>query len=437
MTREASPHSPATSGELLAWAMYDWANSAYSTLSITILNGYLLHFVFPAEHWQRTGDVVWAWGIGASMMAAGICSPICGAWADAQANKRGWLAASALSGAAATIALALVPVDRPWLITACFIVASFAFELSLGFYNGFLPELADEEQANRVSAWGFGLGYLGGGLALAIAMAIMQLGPALGLPETVDQLRVGLILLGAWWAIFSLPAILFLRDRGVPRSQRAPAVQLAQQSLRAVLGTLVSIRTLPTLAMFLLGFLFYNDAVQTVISQASTFATRELSFSTGELAGVILMIQFLAFPGAIVVGRLADRWGAVRALWLCWIAWGAILLTAYFVTSKPAFWALAIFVALVLGGVQSVSRAVMATLTPANRAAEFMGFFNLSGKATSFMGTFLFGAIVMATDSARLAIVSLLGLLILGAALAGRIDLVRGRHEAEQLSDAS
>ncbi|MBL8826119.1 MAG: MFS transporter [Planctomycetaceae bacterium] len=417
-------------GELWAWAMYDWANSAYSTLSITILNGYLLHVVFASDTWQRTGDVVWAWGIGASMFLAGLCSPVCGAWADARANKRGWLAGSALTGALAMIALAGTPVEYPWVITALFILAAFMFELSLAFYNGFLPELTDEHSINRVSAWGFGLGYIGGGLSLVVAMLLLQFGPAVGLDSLAAQLRAGLVLLGVWWAVFSLPAIMMLRDRAPPRVIGSSDQSIVVRSFRQVGSTLLHIRALPMLFLFLLGFLFYNDAVQTVISQASTFATRELSFTSAELAQVILMIQFVAFPGAMAVGRIADRWGAMRALWLCWILWGVLLVVAYFITTKLMFWCLGVVVALVMGGIQSVSRSVMSQLTPPDRAAEFMGFFNLSGKTTSFMGTFLFGLIVLQTGSARLAIVSLLGLLLVGVAIAGRIDLARGRREA-------
>jgi UMF1 family MFS transporter len=417
--------------------MYDWANSAYSTLSITILNGYLLHVVFAHETWGRTGDVVWAWGIGASMFIAGLCSPICGAWADAQANKRGWLAASAFFGSGAMIALACVPVSYPWVIAILFVISAFAFELSLGFYNGFLPELTDEQSINRVSAWGFGLGYIGGGLSLVVAMLFLQFGPRIGLVDLSMQLRAGLVLLGLWWAIFSLPAIMTLRDRAPPRTLGSTRLEMARRSFGQVVSTLLNIRKLPMLALFLLGFLFYNDAVQTVISQASTFATRELAFNSSELAQVILMIQFVAFPGAIVMGRIADRWGAMRALWVCWLLWGLLLVAAYFITTKAMFWCLGVVVALVMGGIQSVSRSVMSTLTPSDRSAEFMGFFNLSGKTTSFMGTFLFGAIVLWTDSARWAIISLLGLLLAGVAIAGKIDLVRGKRDAEQTAESN
>ena len=414
--------------------MYDWANSAYSTLSITILVGYLLNVVFDpkdtSHNWGTIGPVVWAWGNGIATFIAAICSPICGAWADSQANKRGWLAACALGGSTAMTVLAIVPSTWTWAIVGLFIAACFCFELSLAFYNGFLPELADDNSMNRVSAWGFGLGYIGGGTALILAILLTKFGSAIGLPTIDLQLRAGLGLLGVWWAVFSLPAILILRDRSLPSQSSGGSLETARKAIASVGNTLRHVRRLPVLACFLVGYMFYNDAVQTVISQASTFAVRDLSFTTAELAQVILMIQFLAFPGAMLMGWLSDRLGATRALHICLAIWSALLLGAYFVNTKAEFWVLGAFVALVMGGVQSVSRAIMGTLTPADRAGEFFGFFNLSGKTTSFMGTFLFGLIVILTDSARLAIVSLLLLLVIGWAIVSRVNLRLGREQA-------
>jgi len=429
-TAAESASGPASRGEIVAWAMYDWANSAYSTLSITILHQYLLRIVFGDPSWGTTGQVVWAWGISASMLIAGALSPVVGAWADAQAAKRRWLGATALLGAAACVGVGVAPLSQPWLVVALFVLAAMSFELSLGFYNAFLPELANERTMNRISAWGFALGYIGGAIALVIAMVIISLGPSIGLPTITDQLRVSVMLMGIWWGVFSLPAIFMLRDRATPRALADGWLATARQSFVDVGRTLRHVRMFPALAIFLLGFLFYNDGVQTVISQASTFATQELAFTTAELAQVILMIQVLAMPGALAIGWLADRWGQKQALYLCLAIWVGLLASAYFITTKPQFWWLAVGVALVLGGIQSVSRAIMGHLTPASRTAEFFGFFNLSGKSTSFMGTFAFGLIIGTTHSARLAIISLIVFVVLGWLIVSRVDLYRGRQQA-------
>lgn len=418
------------STEVLAWSTYDWANSAYSTLAITILVNYIQRVVFPSETYGTTGAVVWAWGISGSMLIAAILSPIVGAMADANANKRTWLAITGLGGAAAGVGLGMVPPAWPWAVVALFFLTSLMFELSLGFYNGFLPEIADEQTMNRVSAWGYALGYIGGAMALILAILVIQFGDRIGIGSVSGQLRLGLVIMGVWWGLFTLPAIWVLRDRRQPPAHRKPFAAAARQAIGEVGRTLKNVRRYKMLAIFLLGFLFYNDGIQTVISQASTFAINDLGFDTSELTSLILMIQFLAMPGALLVGWLGDRIGQKQTLMACLAIWVGIVLTAYFIHSKLPFWILGVVLALVMGGTQSVSRAIMGMMTPERRTAEFFGFFNLTGKATSFMGTFLFGLVILLTESSRQAIVSLVVLFLLGWALAARVNVAQGRRQA-------
>lgn len=450
---------PGRPREILAWAMYDWGNSAYSTLSITILVAYIQKVVLPyrweplARAWPvveqidfpgssdllvwawgvalsiKWGPVVWAWGISLSMLIAALLSPVLGAVADANSSKRKWLAATALSGAATGVLLACVP-NWPWLVVLLFVAMSLCFELSLGFYNGFLPEIADEQSINRISAWGYALGYLGGALALVLALLILQYGHLVGLPDKVVQLRAGILIMGLWWGVFTLPTLWILRDRGRPPRQKQPMPAAARDALGEVRRTLGNIRLYRMLALFLLGFLFYNDGIQTVISQSSTFALEDLKFSENELALLVLMIQFVALPGALLVGYLADWLGQKPTLIGCLLIWVGLVVAAFFVTTKPPFWVLGAVLALVLGGTQSVSRAIMGLMTPPRHTAEFFGFFNFSGKATSFLGTFLFGLIIWTTGSPRKAIVSLLVFFLLGLAIVAWVNVQRGRRQA-------
>ena len=425
--------------DVLAWCCYDWANSGYTTLLITVFVVYIQRFVFGAEAWGDTGAIVWAWGVSASMLVGAVLSPVLGALADAHGSKRFWLSITAMGGGVACITLALVPPQSVWLATACFLVANLCLELSLTVYNGFLPEIADEEEMNRVSAAGMGWGYFGGGLALLIAMLLLSKGEFLG--DTQNRLRWCIALTGAWWSLFSLPTVLILRD------QRHEKVQSATASRRAVTtavteaySTLRQIRRYGPLALFLVAFLFFNDGVQTVISQSSTFALEEIHFSESELVGVILMVQFLAVPGAIAVGWLADRIGRKETLIGCLLVWIGLLLSAWFIHSKAAYWWMAVGVAMVLGGTQSVSRAIMGVLTPKEQAAKFFGFFNLSGKATSFMGTFVFGLTIAMTGSSRIAVVVMLVFFVVGLAVLLRVKLpqrstvVSSVHESESTS---
>jgi UMF1 family MFS transporter len=410
--------------------MYDWANSAYSTLSITILVVYLQRVVFPPDSWGQMGPVVWAWGIALSMLCGAVLSPLLGALADAQANKRKWLAVTALSGAVAAVLLSLMPPSFYVPVVLLFFWMSLMLELSLTVYNGFLPEIAAEDEMNRVSAWGYGFGYVGGGIALALAMLLMKYGVFLGLASLESQLRCGLLIMGLWWGLFTVPTILVLRDAGHPSQREQSVVSAAKSAVADITTTLRNLGSYRTLAWFLVGFLFYNDGVQTVISQASTFAlSPDLNFSESELAGLILLIQFLALPGAIAIGRLADYLGQKKTLLICLAVWMGTLVAALRINQKFEFWILGGVIAIVMGGTQSVSRSLMGVMTPKDQSAKFFGFFNLSGKATGFFGTFSFGMIVAVSGSPRLAIFGLIPFFMIGAAIISRVNVSRGVEE--------
>lgn len=415
--------------DVLAWAMYDWANSAYSTLSITLLAAYIQKVVLPGH----LGPVAWAWVISASMLVAGLASPALGALADANASKRRWLAGTALAGATAAVVLGLLPPTCVWGVLAAFFLTALMFELSLVFYNAFLTEISQSENMGRVSALGFSLGYLGGALALVGGVLLMRFGPRVGLHDLASQLRAGLVLMGCWWALFTLPALVVLRDRPARNPLKLPLGQAVRRAAGEVLHTLRSVRRYRMVALFVVAYLFYNDGVQTTISQASTFALGELGFTPGELVSVILMIQLVAMPGAMLVGYLADKWlGQKPTLVILLAVWAGLLVAALWIHTKWQFWILGAVVALVMGGTQSVSRSIMGLMTPERHTGEFFGFYNLSGKATAFLGTFLFGLVSLVTGSSRLAIASLLVLFLVGWALLARVDVEQGRREARR-----
>jgi MFS transporter, UMF1 family len=421
--------TPARTREIVAWALCDWANSAYSTLLITIVVSYLQAFVLPGD----AGILAYGWGLGISMFIAAWLSPILGAMADARASKRSWLLCTSFTGATCSVLMGLVPPTwqyGPVCFMTLFFLASLAFELSFSFYNGFLPEIADEESMNRVSGYGYAAGYFGGGVALAVAIAALSIGSRFGL-RTESGLRVGLVIMGLWWALFTLPAAFILRDRNPPRGKALGFVATARHAIGEVLHTLSRIRSYSVLALFLLGFLLYNEGIQTVMSQASVFAREVLQMTPSELGMVVLMIQFVATPAALGVGWLGDRLGAKTTLLMCLLIWCGLLVAAFFITTKAQFWYLGVVLAMVMGGTQSISRAIMGSMTPTAKTAEFFGFFNLSCRATSMFGPILFAQVLVWTKSANLAILSLLVFIVAGMMIVLLVNQPRGIAQAK------
>ncbi|HVX16347.1 MAG TPA: MFS transporter [Pirellulales bacterium] len=429
----ATPSRKGTTREIVAWAIYDWANSAYSTLSITVLVSYIKDDVLPGD----AGTILLGVGLGVTTFASALISPIVGAVADTNCSKRRWLAGTALSGAVASMLMFLATPDLAWLMIVLYVISVLGMELSQGFYNAFLPEIAEDEWMGRVSAWGYAAGYVGGGLALSLVVLLLMFGRHIGLPDDLVFLkRLGLLLMGLWWGVFTLPTVLILKDRTRPGNQRKPFLEAARVAFNDVGRTLKSIRSYRMLTIFMLGFLVYNDGVQTVVSQASVFAIERLEMKAQELAGVVLMIQFIALPGALAVGWLGDRIGQKPALMMCLAVWTAILALSFLVTEKWHFWCMAAATALVLGGTQSVSRAIMGLMTPPEKTGEFFGFFNFSGKATSVFGPVFFALVLTKTKSPNMALVSLLAFFVVGWAIVAPLNVAEGQRQARTTGEA-
>ena len=420
--------------EIFAWCMYDWANSAYSTIYITVLVLYLQGAVLEGD----AGLTAWGWGIGITTLCSAILSPILGAIADARANKRLWLFATTMMGASASALMFFGTPERPWFFVAMFLIANLNYELVQTFYNAFLPEIADDQKMSEVSAWGYGTGYVGGGLMLVIAILVLSYGESWGLSkENYFLPRLCLLLMGIWWAVFSLPMLLMVRDKSPPRRSEASLWATAAMGLQQVKSTLGEISRYKMLMIFLIGFLIFNDGVMTVISQASVFAKNKFQMEDSALVPVFLMIQFVALPGAIFLGWIANKIGQKNALHICLAIWVLVLVSGFLIQEVWQFWVMAAVTALVMGGTQSVSRTIMGLMTPESRTGEFFGFFNLSGKAFSMLGPIMFTEILKRTGSANWAILSLLVFFVVGWAIIAPLNIARGRREAREGLDAA
>jgi len=425
--------------EIIAWCLYDWANSAYSTIYITVLVGYLMGGVLPGPDGKPSDAAltVWGWGIAVTTLLCAILSPLLGAIADKHANKRTWLAITTMLGATASVLMFFGTPEHPWWFVAMFLIANLNYELVQSFYNAFLPEITDDRRMSEVSGWGYGTGYVGGGLMLVVAVVVLKYGESLGLPtENAFLARFCLLIMGLWWAVFSLPMLLIVRDRAEPRRTGESVLQTSMAAMRDVKRTLLDIRRYRMLAIFLIGFLIFNDGVMTVISQASVYAQNKFGMTEEDLVPLFLMIQFVALPGAVFLGWLANKIGQKTALQICLGIWVLVLLSGFVIETVPQFYVMSAVTALVMGGTQSISRTIMGLMTPEAKTGEFFGFFNLSGKAFSLLGPIMFTEILKRTESAQWAILSLLVFFVIGWLIIIPLNIARGQQQAREGVDA-
>lgn len=433
--------------EQRGWYVYDWANSAFSTTVVVVFLGPYLTSVAQAaagpdghlELWLVPGaqapalriyaESLWPYLVSASVLLQVACLPVLGAVADYSRAKKPMLGLFAGLGALATMALALVEGEGFLLGSLLFLVANLCFGASIVFYNAFLPEIAGPDERDRVSSRGWAMGYLGGGILLALNLLFYRSADRWGIGPA-EAARICLASAGLWWALFSLVPMATLR-------RRAPAQGLPEgqgylgAGFRQLARTLRGLPRYPQTLLFLAAYLLYNDGVQTVIALLAQFGTRELGLGQDLLIQVILMVQFIAFAGALAFGGLARRIGTKRAIALSLLVWIAGAVYAYGpLDDSRGFVLLSAVGAVVLGGTQALSRSAFSLMIPAGREAEYFSLYEVSERGTSWLGPLLFGLTLQLTESYRLGILSLIVFFAAGLALLSRVDLRRAAMEA-------
>ena len=424
-----------TARERTGWYFYDWANSAFATTVVTLLLGPYLSklaqaaadargFVHPLGIPVYAGSY-WGYLIALSVASQVLCLPVLGALADSSRRKKELLGLFAYVGALAT-AMMFFLVGREYLLGGfLFLVSNLSFGASVVVYNSFLPEIASERERDAVSSKGWGIGYLGGGLLLALNLVLAAKAGALGLTEE-QAIRINLCSAGVWWGLFTVIPLATLRNRE-GRPDRLPRTG----PFRQLGGTLRDLRHYPEALKFLLAYLLYNDAIQAVITLATEFGYDELKIPIATLSLAILMVQFVAFFGALAFNWVAARIGAQRAIMLALAIWTAVLVDIYIsVRTTGEFFAMAAVVALVLGGSQALSRSLFSQMIPKSKEAEYFGLYEISDKGTSWLCPLLFGLALQFTRSYRLAILSLILFFALGLAVLARVDVRRAAREA-------
>jgi UMF1 family MFS transporter len=337
--------------------------------------------------------------------------------ADAGHGKKRWLAGFAALGCVGTAGLSLVAKGDYASATACYALATIGFAGSLVFYDALLVSVASDADSDRISALGYALGYLGGGVLFAVNV-LMTLKPALfGLADAAAGVQASFVTVALWWAAFTLPLLGRVRERDTGGSPRAGAFR---RGISQVGHTFARVRGMPQVWRFLLAYWLYIDAVDTVIRMAVDYGL-SLGLPSQSLITALLITQFVGFPAAIVFARLACRVGAQRSILIGIAVYCGVTVFGYFMTTAAEFYALAIVIGLVQGGVQALSRSFFSRLIPPDEAGEFFGFYNMLGKFAAVIGPALMGVVGVITGSTRSSILSLLVLFIAGALLLVRV----------------
>lgn len=418
---DAPVYGESTKRERTGWYFYDWANSAFSTTVVTAFLGPYLTAI-AQNGADASGDIhllglsfkagaLFAYVISFSVALQVLVLPIAGAIADRTARKKQLLALFAYIGAGATTGLVFLTGSRYELGAALLLIANVAFGASIVVYNSFLPQISTEQERDGVSSRGWAFGYLGGGLLLLFNVVAVTLG---GEERQGDIARWSLVSAGLWWALFTSLPMLWLRNR--PPLEGEPRGAVLTDGFRQFWKTLKGLKAYPLTLFFLVAFLIYNDGIQTVIAMAGVYGSEELGFDNTTLMPTILMVQFLAFAGALLLGWLAKHIGAWKTVLASLAGWTAIVILAYFLPAgeKLPFIALGAGIGLVLGGSQALSRSLFSQLIPKGKEGEYFGFYEISDKGTSWLGPLLFGFAYDQTGSYRTAIISLIVFFVVG-----------------------
>ncbi len=416
--------------ETRAWAMYDWANSAFQCTIITA--------VFPVYYGSVAADGLpgatatarFATATTIALTIIALASPVLGAYADFAGAKKRMLAAFMAMGVASTAAMFLIERGDWRLALALFVIANIGISGSFVFYDSLLPHIASDAEMDRVSSAGYALGYLGGGLLLVLNLFWIMKPGWFGLRDAGMASRLSFLSVAVWWTAFSIPLFRHVSEPAVkPDAAAAAAGNIVRASFVQLLDTLREFRKYRQAGLMLLAFLVYNDGIGTIIRMAGLYGA-EMNLPESALIGAIVMVQFVGIPFAVLFGRLAGRIGAKQAIFLSLVVYTAISIIGYNMTAAWQFYLLAFLVGTVQGGSQALSRSLFATMIPRHKSSEFFGFFAVFEKFAGIFGPAVFAVTVALTGSSRNAILSVIVFFVAGALLLSKVDVEEGQRAA-------
>ena len=413
--------------EARAWALYDWANSAFMTTVVAGVFPIYFAKVAAAGLPPEVAQGRFAAGTAIALLCVALLAPPLGALADARAWRKPLLFAFALLGVLGTAGLVVVG-QGDWLPALLFFgIGNLGAGASVVFYDSLLPHVASPGQVDRTSTSGFALGYLGGGILLALNLAWILRPDLFGMADAEETLptRLAFASVAVWWLVFTLP--LMKRVPEPPALRRPPGER--RSALHGLAATLREIRSFPNAFLMLLAFLIYNDGILTIIRMATIYGTG-IGLETKHMVTALLIVQFIGIPCSIAFGSLAGRLGTKRSILLALGVYGVVTVLGFYMDSAADFYLLAGLVGLVQGGAQALSRSLFSSLIPRQKSAEFFGFFAIGEKFAGVLGPTLFAMVLATSDSSRTAMAWVLVFFVVGGLILTRVDVDEGRAEA-------
>ena len=412
--------------ELRAWAMYDWANSAVQTTIIAAIFPIFYQKVAAADLPGAVATSRFAWATTWAILIVAIVAPLLGAVADRAPVKKRMLAVFLAIGAVSTAAMFFIGRGDWMFALVLFVITNVGVAGSIVFYESLLPHIASDQELDRVSTAGYALGYLGGGVLLAINIVMMRHPEWFMLPDRATAVRASLASVAVWWILFSIP--LFRRVAEPPRRAGSPQSTGLATAVRQLLQTLRELRRYRHAFMLLLAFLIYNDGIQTIIRMATIYGT-EIGLDENAMIGALLLTQFVGVPFGFLFGSLAGHIGAKPAVFLGLMVYSLITLLGYFMRTSTHFFVLALMVGTVQGGTQALSRSLFASMIPKQKSSEFFAFFGVFERYAGVLGPAVFAWVVSHSGTSRNAILSVIVFFVVGGALLALVDVDEGRRE--------
>ncbi len=415
-----------------AWTMYDWGNSAFATTIMAAVLPVYYSSVAASNLAPNIATARWGFTTSFAALLIALLGPILGAVADFKGNKKKFLAIFMGLGVTATALLYFVMTGDWLLASILYIFGNMGFSGSLVFYDALLPHVASSDEIDQVSSKGFAMGYIGGGLLLAINVAMIMFGEKLfpGIDPTLMS-RLSFLSVAVWWFVFSLPLFRHISEPPRRIQKNEEGLNPFKVSFQRLGKTFKEIKNYRDLFTFLVAFFLYANGIGTIITMSTIYGA-EIGIGQTTLIGTLLMVQFVAAPFAIAFGALAKKIGAKKSIYISLAIYTLIAIAGYFMSVPWHFWALGFGVAMVQGGSQALSRSLIGRMMPKSKSAEFYGFFSVFEKFSSIAGPFLFGLVSTLMGESRLSIASLIIFFILGMIVLTKVNVERGIRTAQE-----